>query len=987
MAQYNIPRTESQSTKPPSSHMVILVPQDPAVAPTTRELEHLEEDLGVNRNAIVPGVIERPTGPELPADRDVDWVNGRIAATDLFDGLTFGEQPDHVSIEMQVKAAGGGTAPVIRMALVTPDGDVASNHIIIDADGKVRYYEFEVEEDVGSYGLVIDTQTDGTDSGTVTFHSIDILGFAGSSPAARLVAQVADRLINIDKELDVGITQEEAINLINQLVPPEQRIPPLAGHGGTLVVVAKDASGIHLVDPSSISEQVAASWAQPGDPEPDAGRALQVQRDLSSLPPVANYEAGDTIVVNGHRKELVVVQEANIRDGYWSTVEVATATSSNHWKGVAARDAVIAPQCGEWGINPNDEVLLFGFEIQSETSRGPLQVAIRQSSLRAALGRDEVEGDKVTVSIIWATDSDDFELTWNGHLTLTWSGDGLSHERYIVFEAALQPPGIVFDGEHPWLKSPANSFQMLVYRGPRADIDNSKLILQHSVNEKHWADWYDAREIQVYQTGVLNAGRLDLAEAQIRQLQDHPTPTVVDSDRTIHVLDQLPHPTEAMPARAVVRVLPNVAHSLLTYVSRQGGTKWNGYTFKHVYDAGASPVSVTVVDKVITIGFGPHTHTIRQWADAIAAVVDFPSTDWEVDPFYYANTSVQVTDSMQPELLETANGMDAPTEEHEYVRLEERYHGIYDGGGDGWSTPAGLYRLTDYPDGLAAGRFRCRMETVNGYTGVWVAADYPPSGGLGHNLGEMIFDPTPGDVAGMYMDHEDGFWDGRLILGQRLLFSAMVDRVRYIWATVDDHRKRGDEQGGGVIPVVANPHEFNPDEVIHNNLVVSAYAPDGTRLFNQIAWNVTGQHIDIGGKNYRIFETLVNSNILAPLTGYDYVDIEIALDVDHAIKLMRDWSWPMAQRDWSDPGVKNWGTVGATTRTRCWTPVDIWHPGISAINSKLNNIAARFGGLNIRKISAADYDALSAKDPKTLYFTYGTDQSSRRIYIGADRWE
>ena len=33
-------------------------------------------------------------------------------------------------------------------------------------------------------------------------------------------------------------------------------------------------------------------------------------------------------------------------------------------------------------------------------------------------------------------------------------------------------------------------------------------------------------------------------------------------------------------------------------------------------------------------------------------------------------------------------------------------------------------------------------------------------------------------------------------------------------------------------------------------LVVSVYAPDGTRLINQLAWNVTGQHIDIGGDRW-----------------------------------------------------------------------------------------------------------------------------------------
>ena len=221
--------------------------------------------------SIIPGVIERPVGVELPADKAIDWVDGALTgAVDVFSGIAFDEQPDHVMLEVQAVNKGGGSlAPVLRLVLVDEHRQQASEYQILDADDKVRYYEFEVTRDSATYDLVAETHTAASGgSGTVTLHSLDLLGFTGTSEAGRLVAMIADKIINQDKERDMGITQAEAIELINQLVPPAQRVPPVTGKALNLVRSNQTADGLELIDPGVIADSVTAEWAQPGKDEP-----------------------------------------------------------------------------------------------------------------------------------------------------------------------------------------------------------------------------------------------------------------------------------------------------------------------------------------------------------------------------------------------------------------------------------------------------------------------------------------------------------------------------------------------------------------------------------------------------------------------------------------------------------------------------------------------------------------------------------------------
>lgn len=198
--------------------------------------------------AIQVGNIERPIGAEFPNDMSIDWDNGRIVTpTDIATDLEFDEQPDHIVVEVQaVIAGGGGKAPTVRLVLYDEDGVQASNFEMLNPDDKVRYYEFEIERDSDTYTLAAENVTDGSDSGLITLHSIDILGFTGTSKAARLIAMISDKLDNLDKENIVSLTTQDVIDQINALVPPAQRVPALTDHGGEAVTVKADESGLEF---------------------------------------------------------------------------------------------------------------------------------------------------------------------------------------------------------------------------------------------------------------------------------------------------------------------------------------------------------------------------------------------------------------------------------------------------------------------------------------------------------------------------------------------------------------------------------------------------------------------------------------------------------------------------------------------------------------------------------------------------------------------
>lgn len=716
----------------------------------------------------------------------------------------------------------------------------------------------------------------------------------------------------------------------------------------------------------------------------------KVVHELGELPDPDHFNPGDVVLVEGKRHKLATTTELHEIWGAFGDTEVAGADGTEHWHGVSLSDAVIAPgSVGGFGSNPGSNVYFLGYDIESDgVTRDNLQLAVKESAMEEAIGRTPAQGDVIGLIVEFYDpgDSDDYDLTL-GNLLFHKNG-----EKYIVYEMALPTVGSVLDYQYQFLKrSMPQQFTLDMYNGGLANASSATRIFATQEVVKHWVEFYDERENQNYQTSTLNSGRLDRAEDQIRQLQEHPTPAGADGNE-VEILERLPHPTHAMPARAVVRIDPDNSKSSVTYVAKTPGVVGNEWEFVHEYDSTASPLKATVDQnaKRITIGFGAATKTIRQWADAIAALTDFPSDGWHVDPWYWANTSVAVTSSMPTQTGEAKYGLDAPGAGLEYVRIESLYHGYWDGGGQGWYNLPGLYRLQDYPAGLAGNRFRAKFVADGDWRGFYVAANYPPPSGPGHNFGEMIFDPTGGSIAGMYLDSSDRLGDTVFLVGEEFLFTALIDRVRHIWATVDDPRKRGDENSGGVTPLVANPHEFNPDEVIHTNIVARFYGPDGTKVRGDIAINVTGRSVVIGGKKFRIFESLPSPTAFDALVTASaddgYVDVEMVMDVDHSYNYVRDWYWPMAQSDWAE-AIQATGTPGVTERTKAWVAIDTWHPTVSKLNQELEEIKGRFGGFRLKKMSQSDYDALSPKDGHTIYFTYGSDQSSRRIYIGGDRWE
>lgn len=228
---------------------------------------------------IVPGSIERPSGHELPAVEQVDYD---AAATTLpaavLTPLTFSPWPEHVHLEIKASVSSSGIAPDLVLDLRAADGTAVSSRATVETDGQYRYHRLQIidpDTDAGPVSVTLESVV--TDigvqggSGTYSLDFRDVLGFRGTSTAARLIASVAEQIIAPPiEEPDMGITQAEAIALINQLVPAAQRIPPLAGHGGALVRAAADASAVHLVQPETIAATVTAAWAQPGQ-DPPAG--------------------------------------------------------------------------------------------------------------------------------------------------------------------------------------------------------------------------------------------------------------------------------------------------------------------------------------------------------------------------------------------------------------------------------------------------------------------------------------------------------------------------------------------------------------------------------------------------------------------------------------------------------------------------------------------------------------------------------------------
>lgn len=421
-------------------------------------------------------------------------------------------------------------------------------------------------------------------------------------------------------------------------------------------------------------------------------------------------------------------------------------------------------------------------------------------------------------------------------------------------------------------------------------------------------------------------------EKEVNQLQGHNTFTIVGDDLLAEG-DKLPHPHLAMPARAMAQILPSSDRTTLVFVAKAGGADKNGTIFEIEYDAAASPVNVSVNGDTVTIGLGAATNTIRQLADAIEAHTDFPTSDWYVDPMHYAGHSTVITSSLATVSATAAEGIDAPTTD--YFQLTEVDDVQLDRGYTGKRLP-GLYKRVDYPAGMDAGRFRVKAGNVGNNYGFWKGADYPATGGPASDIGSEVFMPTAGGVLGMVAFLDQGFWDVKLYIDELAFYGAMHDRVRYIWST--QPAGRGDEGGS----LVANPYDFNADLVIHDNLVVHMYQPDDldTAHHGNIAFNTTSQSVHVGSKKYRVFETLLGYNPFVDMLDEDFVEIDIRLDVDHDVRILRNLKVPMAQDDWGDITNLHQGTQAKT-----WYAVDIYHPTVSNINKHLNDLDKRVRAL------------------------------------------
>lgn len=226
----------------------------------------------VHDSDLEPGYIERAQGHDFPDTVSVQWQSGEVPPVTILSPLTFVKPvvPGMIiGLEIVATGGGGGIAPVLTMDLRNSDGEVISTAITVERTGELGYHQLEVtDRTVGPVTLALEG-VDGSDSGAFTIEIVDVLAFTGTGSAARLIAQVADRIINLGEGApEMGITSDEAIALINQLVPAAQRIPPLAGHGSALAQVAPDASAVHLVQPTTIADSVTAAWAQPGQDRP-----------------------------------------------------------------------------------------------------------------------------------------------------------------------------------------------------------------------------------------------------------------------------------------------------------------------------------------------------------------------------------------------------------------------------------------------------------------------------------------------------------------------------------------------------------------------------------------------------------------------------------------------------------------------------------------------------------------------------------------------
>ena len=154
----------------------------------------------VHNDDLAPGYIERAQGHDFPDTVSVEWTSGEVPPVTILSPLTFVKPVAPgmiIGIELVATGGGGGVAPGLTMDLRDDDGNVISTEITVDRSGERTYHELDVtQRTTGPVTLALEG-VGGSDSGLFTIEVLNVLGFTGTGSAARLIAQVANRITNL----------------------------------------------------------------------------------------------------------------------------------------------------------------------------------------------------------------------------------------------------------------------------------------------------------------------------------------------------------------------------------------------------------------------------------------------------------------------------------------------------------------------------------------------------------------------------------------------------------------------------------------------------------------------------------------------------------------------------------------------------------------------------------------------------------------------
>jgi len=262
---WELGRNETAPNLPADEMLMMLISPAADTAPVLRNFGNLRHDFDLFADRFEPGFIERAQGHSLPATERVSWADGTVPPVTILSPLTFQKAITTgmiVGVEMSGRGSGGGTRPDLTLDLRDPNGNIVSTRIAVQPDGDVRYHQLEITANppVTSVSLALEG-VDGGGSGDFFFDVHDVLGFTGTGAGARLVAQIADRLINLEAEM--GLTQQEIIALIQSMLPDGFDGDPsavagssVAGHSSALARGDHVHAGVTVPDFDTVVRRV-----------------------------------------------------------------------------------------------------------------------------------------------------------------------------------------------------------------------------------------------------------------------------------------------------------------------------------------------------------------------------------------------------------------------------------------------------------------------------------------------------------------------------------------------------------------------------------------------------------------------------------------------------------------------------------------------------------------------------------------------------------